>query len=701
MMVSVTHGVSFPTQPDGRQSSTAVGRGGGGRARPVDPVGAGRGAETAAEPVPGSLQRLIEAGIGTPEAWRSIAESGLEAVHRRMVVSEESGEELPLASLESAPQPHPRNRGGEGEAEPEHELVVPYLGRHLHGAALRDQLSEWCGRGVIEPSAADAVVEVSGNPGWLRLEGHQVVVFGAGAEMGPLARCSDGGPRWPQSTCPRLRSGSASSVLARAGAGRLLVPVRDGVGADVDAAAALVSTFWPRCPRWRSGCGRAERLVLGNYLYADGGAHVRVCVAADVLATRLTRTRPDTALAYLSHHRRVRRPRAAVEASTRAIGTLNPREAGRGVLRWATRGRLLHRAYPPGADPGIGDSLVPVQGQRTGQADQHWRAAVGRHEGQLVSLHVAPSTRTRSVVKNRPGCCVRRRPPLRRRDLRARHGEHLMAALLVHDITRGVPTHQHPWQDEAYAAVRGELWRAAYEPRSVPFRGGPRLRQRARLAAPHSLSATRASAASTGRTPGSIRSLCGEVPTCCRVVSARRLDESAVQPELRIRGPEPGGCDGVLQGCRGPVVAVQRPGQGIGDVHAVPPRPLHPRRDERPLGRAVVGLERCAISRSPCTSRAASSATISAAVFTNSSASPTLPVTWRSSASSSEESKFGDVVATLRHHVSAVARSPRATSSRAHDAQAGTYVGASSLAWRRWRSAASSRPDFGRARRAG
>ena len=60
-----------------------------------------------AEPVPGSLRRLIEAGIGTPEAWRSIAESGLEAVHRRMVVSEESGEELPLASLlESAPQPH-------------------------------------------------------------------------------------------------------------------------------------------------------------------------------------------------------------------------------------------------------------------------------------------------------------------------------------------------------------------------------------------------------------------------------------------------------------------------------------------------------------------------------------------------------------------------------------------------------------------
>jgi hypothetical protein len=44
----------------------------------------------------------------------------------------------------------------------------------------------------------------------------------------------------------------------------------------------------------------------------------------------------------------------------------------------------------------------------------------------------------------------------------------LMAALLVHDLnTGGGPAHPQPWQDEAYAAAHGGLWRIAYAPRSA------------------------------------------------------------------------------------------------------------------------------------------------------------------------------------------------------------------------------------------
>ena len=42
-----------------------------------------------------------------------------------------------------------------------------------------------------------------------------------------------------------------------------------------------------------------------------------------------------------------------------------------------------------------------------------------------------------------------------------------MAALLVHDLSVRTPRHEHPWQDEAYAAAHGGLWRAAYDPRSA------------------------------------------------------------------------------------------------------------------------------------------------------------------------------------------------------------------------------------------
>ena len=46
----------------------------------------------------------------------------------------------------------------------------------------------------------------------------------------------------------------------------------------------------------------------------------------------------------------------------------------------------------------------------------------------------------------------------------------LMAALLVHDLAAGpgaTTARRHPWQDEAYAAVHGGIWRAAYAPRSA------------------------------------------------------------------------------------------------------------------------------------------------------------------------------------------------------------------------------------------
>ncbi|HVH93889.1 MAG TPA: hypothetical protein VM688_03120, partial [Nocardioidaceae bacterium] len=140
-------------------------------------------------------------------------------------------------------------------------------------------------------------------------------------------------------------------------------------------------------------------------------------------------------------------------------------------LRALSGGRLLRRQYAVGSDPGINDSLVPQQGPNYALAKrlQRWRATVARRDGALVSMNVAPPTRTRSVVKNRALAA-------------AYAGAHrfgvevfepatsnvLMAALLVHDLqTGGGPRHEHPWQDEAYAAVHGGLWRTPYAPRSA------------------------------------------------------------------------------------------------------------------------------------------------------------------------------------------------------------------------------------------
>jgi hypothetical protein len=213
--------------------------------------------------------------------------------------------------------------------------------------------------------------------------------------------------------------------------------------------------------------------VVGNYAYADGADNVRVSVAVDALTTDLLARRGDLALAFLATPTDVFAvPREAVEHATRSYAQRSraARLVGR-PLRTVSGGRLLQRAYAPDSDPGISDSLVPQQGPNYALAKrlQRWRATTERARGRVVSFKVAPPTRTRSVLKNRALAA-------------AYAGAHrfgvevfepatsnvLMAALLVHDLhTGGGPRHEHPWQDEAFAAVHGGLWRTAYAPRSA------------------------------------------------------------------------------------------------------------------------------------------------------------------------------------------------------------------------------------------
>ena len=86
----MTHGISFPADPDGSRPTTAVGREVVADAlRSVDPVGARAAEQETAWRGRYLLhfRRLVEAGLPSPEAWASIADAGLDAVRRRMVVA--------------------------------------------------------------------------------------------------------------------------------------------------------------------------------------------------------------------------------------------------------------------------------------------------------------------------------------------------------------------------------------------------------------------------------------------------------------------------------------------------------------------------------------------------------------------------------------------------------------------------------------
>jgi hypothetical protein len=463
-------GVVFPAGPDGRRSTAALGRAVVADAlRPVDPAGAGA-AERESNWRAGYLphfRRLVEAGLGSRQAALTIADEGLAALHRRMRVAGPHGAETGLDNLAAAPAGRVLATAQvTGAAEPERELSLPFRGGRLRGDALLRRLDTWVEGGIVEPSAAEAVRAVAAHPEWLALPDTTVVVLGAGAEMGPLTALLRWGARVAGVDLPRPALWDRVLGTARRGAGTLLYPVDEASGAGAD-----LITEVPAVADWVTGL--PGRLVLGDYVYADGATNVRVSTAVDALTVRLAAARDDVALAFLATPTDVFAvPPDAVAQSVRAYAERSrvAKLLGR-PLRTLSAGRLLQRAYLPGSAPGVVDSLVAQQGPNYALAKrlQRWRATVARAAGTTVSMNVAPPTRTRSVLKNRAlAAAYAGAYRFGVEVFEPATSNVLMAALLVHDLhTGGGPAHEQPWQDEAYAAVHGGLWRTAYAPRSA------------------------------------------------------------------------------------------------------------------------------------------------------------------------------------------------------------------------------------------
>ena len=449
-------GVVFPLSADGRRSTSALGKAVvAGALGAVDPAGA-LSAEQETNWRSGYLnhfRRLVEAGLPSKAAALSVARDGLGSLHARMRVRGPAGAETGLDAVLSAPALASfATLSVPGSEERETELSLPYRGERLRGDALARQLETWVSGGVIEPSCAEAVREVAAHPQWLPLAGQTVIALGAGAEVGPLEVLLRWGVRVAAVDLPSPPVWERLLRMARQGAGELLVPVnREVLTAPHPDAGDEAIARWaglnlarqvPDAAQWLAGLD--GRLVLGNYVYADGGANVAVCAAADALTVRLQAARDDVALAFLATPTDVFAvPADAVAHSARAYAARSrtAKLAGR-PLRAVSRGQLLRRAYVPGADPGISDTLVPQQGPNYAMAKrlQRWRATVAREAGTTVSLNVAPPTRTRLVTKNRTLAA-------------AYAGAHwfgaevfepattrtLMAALLVHDLQSARP----------------------------------------------------------------------------------------------------------------------------------------------------------------------------------------------------------------------------------------------------------------------
>jgi hypothetical protein len=410
------------------------------------------------------VRELTEACAVAPQSSLAISEAGLASMRARMMF-ERGGQTIELEQALRA-------GGGEsfhigeitGTGEPVTELSVPYRGHELRGAELEVQLDAWVRSSVVEPSFAMAIRRVIEHPEWLALPGRRVAVIGAGAEMGPLEPLSRWGAHVIAIDLPVEKIWNRITDMIRQGSGRATIPLGTDGTPGIDVVRSL-----PETRTWLDEAASGDHLVLGMYAYADGGAHVCVTAAVDVLGTDLLERREGTALAYLAT------PTDAFVVPEEAVAEARAAYASRGLrrilqapVRVVSRGNLFAPAYPGTST--VADVLVAQQGPNYALAKriQRWRGLTASADGFGVSFNVAPATWTRSVTKNRV---------LAAAYTGARHfgieifapatSRVLMAALLVHDLNEPSPEQGHPEALFSEGAAHGGLWRAAYQPRSV------------------------------------------------------------------------------------------------------------------------------------------------------------------------------------------------------------------------------------------
>ena len=222
-------------------------------------------------------------------------------------------------------------------------------------------------------------------------------------------RCSSGGRTSSPSTCRSPRSGPACSTWPGRPAGsRSPWPAAAGGRQDDRSPAGRVSTSSRIARGWRRGWPRSRPFTLGNYLYADGAAHVRAAVAVDVL---------DRCAPGRARRRLARVPRHADRRLRRA------RRGGRGQpapLRGAHAARRLRPA--PGSArrrPTTRTAALSGRGRRSRAGERLARAATGpqlrtREAGAALAgagWRGPPAGSSASTSRHRPAparCCCNR-----------------------------------------------------------------------------------------------------------------------------------------------------------------------------------------------------------------------------------------------------------------------------------------------------
>lgn len=449
---------------------------------------------------PAYFRRLVQGALSQPAQAVPSAQRGLDAAMNDLCWSRD-GLDVPLSEMvarltdEQTLQPASTFEtktltGRHGTAEASHPLSIPYKGKMLCGQALAQQARAWAVRGIIEASAAEALIRCVDNPQWFDLSDRTMVLLGAASEAGPLKMLS----RWRANIVavdlPRPDAWKRIAAIVEGGNSVVHVPLMaTNPAADwTERAGADLLKDLPEIANWvRSFKGPLDVAAHG---YADGERHVRLAAAMDVIQAVACHDNKDSTLAFMATPTDV----YAIPQATAAASMDNFRQRPwlskllQAQLALFTGKRFFQPNIkglvqtPANTKYAVVDGLVIQQGPNYALAKrlQQWRGLVARSSGHQVSINVAPPTETTSVLSNRAIAAGYRAADVFGVEVfQPETTTALMAALWVHDLRTANETDHasapsaHPMDLIAQGACHGGFWGVGYRPRTaLPFVAG-------------------------------------------------------------------------------------------------------------------------------------------------------------------------------------------------------------------------------------
>lgn len=429
----------------------------------------------------------VQKGLQSPDSAINAAQAGLDFLHKNFEFIR--GEEK--MTLEEAMKHYKGSfetgfiKGTKPKPE-KFELEVPYKGKTLKGESLIQQLHKWADYGTIEPSAAEAIIEVVKNPQWVDLSDKYFVLLGAGSAMGPFLVLMALGANVIAIDLDRSNIWKRLISIAKDSCGTITFPLKvaqASISTDEELyqnAGSNLITQTPEIFNWLKDLYPEKSLIVGCYVYLDGEAHVRVALACDAIMKGLTETRQGVSLAYLCTPTDVHViPDEARREMIKNYSGFSLANLLVMPIRLFGGNRYLAKNVLPQVEANNGkkfslvDGLVVAQGPNYALAKrmQHWRAMVARSNNKCtVSSNIAPSTATASVVHNRQfAWAYDGMPFFKPMEIFDQNTSNaVMGALLIHDIRNPksvahpeVPL-DNPLQLFTSGAFHGGVWRTGY-----------------------------------------------------------------------------------------------------------------------------------------------------------------------------------------------------------------------------------------------